>query len=107
MKAVYNTAAAPRVRLGITVGKRNARRAVDRSLVKRVVRESFRVARSDLEAAIGPMAVDISVRLSAPLRVDAVASTGASQLRRTVRGDADRLFQSLAKRLAAQPGVRP
>jgi RNase P protein component len=102
MKAVRTPAAVPRVRLGITVGKRHARRAVDRSLVKRMVRESFRAVLPDLRARIGTEAIDISVRLVAPLRAaDATRLVGATQLRRALRGDLDRLFDGLARRLAA------
>lgn len=105
MKAVYRAVEAGGVRLGITVGKRHARRAVDRSLVKRAVRESFRAARPALDAALGGRALDVSVRLSAPLpttRPAAAVAVGARQLRRTVRSDADRLFADLRLRLTAR-----
>ncbi|HET7313321.1 ribonuclease P protein component [Salinisphaera sp.] len=39
-----------RARLGLALAKRRIRRAVDRSRVKRVVRESFRYVRADLPA---------------------------------------------------------
>lgn len=57
-------------RLGLIVGKRVLRRAVDRNRIKRVIRESFR-RRTELPA------VDVVVRVLSPL-------AGSS--------DADRLF---------------
>ncbi|MCX7627296.1 MAG: ribonuclease P protein component [Methylophilaceae bacterium] len=47
-------------RLGIVVGKKLARRAVDRNYVKRVVREWFRTYRDQLGS------IDLVVRLSKP-----------------------------------------
>lgn len=44
-------------RLGLVIGKKFVRRAVDRNQVKRVVRERFRCLRGDLPA------VDVVVRL--------------------------------------------
>lgn len=106
----HATPAAARVRLGITVGKRNARRAVDRALIKRIVREAFRAVRPGLEKALGAGSLDINVRLSTPLgagREEAAAGAArasVTQLRRSVRGDADRLFGHLMRRLPTQEG---
>jgi ribonuclease P protein component len=74
----------PAARLGLTVSKRMARRAVDRNLVKRVIREAFRHA--------SPPALDISVRLKRPLPARA-----RGELARTLRADADALFAALAQ----------
>jgi ribonuclease P protein component len=57
-------------RLGVVVAKKLARRAVDRNLVKRVSRETFRLARKDLPS------IDMIVRLSAP-----IGSSGRGALR--------------------------
>lgn len=38
-------------RLGMVVAKRNARRAVDRNTIKRMIRESFRTRKAGLEAS--------------------------------------------------------
>ena len=46
-------------RLGLVIGKKLLRRAVDRNRVKRCIRESFRLRRSDLPAC------DLIVRLIA------------------------------------------
>lgn len=48
-------------RLGVVVGKRLARRAKVRNLVKRIVREQFRRNRASLKA------FDLVVRLHAPV----------------------------------------
>jgi ribonuclease P protein component len=58
-------------RLGIIVGKRFIARAVDRSKVKRVIRECFRTRRVELAAA------DYVVRVRTPVRVIHPASLRA------------------------------
>jgi ribonuclease P protein component len=80
-------------RLGLTVGKRLARRAVDRNLVKRVIREAFRHAE--------PPALAISVRLRRPL-----PSLPRGELARALRVDADALFGALAAYAAPAEPVR-
>ena len=99
------------VRFGVTVGKRNARRSVDRTLVKRIVREACRHYASAFEDCAGRAAVriDITLRLRAPL-VDADGVPLAMSVwRRQIRADADGLLQDalarLAPRLAANPAV--
>lgn len=52
-----------RPRLGLVVGRRNVRRAVDRNRVKRWVRECFRALPDELEPH------DIVVRVMAPSSV--------------------------------------
>ncbi len=37
-------------RLGVIVAKRHAKRAVDRNIIKRIIRESFRLAKTSLPA---------------------------------------------------------
>ncbi len=99
------------VRFGVTVGKRNARRSVDRTLVKRIVREACRHYAGAFEdcAAHAAARIDIALRLRAPL-VDAGGAPLAMRVwRRQVRADADGLLQDalarLAARLAATPAV--
>ena len=105
MTAAWNaTDDARRARLGITVGKRMARRSIDRALVKRIVREAFRHAAATLDRAAvrGGVAVDVSVRLKAPLGEPGSPSRPAlAALRRALRGEADRLLEALNGRLAA------
>ncbi len=103
MTAAWIPASPGRVRLGITVSKRMARRAIDRALVKRIVREAFRHAASGLEriAAGSGVGVDISVRLKR-----SVALPGDPQRpalipwRRALRAEADELLASVTSRLA-------
>lgn len=92
------TAAAPRVRFGLTVGKKMARRAVDRMLVKRILREAARHAGPDI-SAVSKSGLDIVLRLKAPLPVR--DTTTRSALKRTLREDADALLRRLRERLAA------
>src|SRR5215470_12681512 len=61
-----NAASGRRVRFGVTVGKRLARRAVDRVLVKRILREAARHAGPQL-SAVARVDMDIVLRLKAPL----------------------------------------
>jgi ribonuclease P protein component len=97
------------VRFGVTVGKRNARRSVDRALVKRIVREACRQRASAFEccAAKAAARIDISLRLRSPL-VDAQGEPlGMRSWRRQVRAEADALLQDvltqLPDRLSATP----
>lgn len=103
MTAAWGAAAVARpTRLGITVGKRMARRSIDRTLVKRIVREAFRHAAPALDRAAAGVgvAVDVSVRLKAPLGEPGSPHRPAlAALRRGLRGDADQLLQALIGRL--------
>lgn len=95
------TAAAPaaaRVRFGLTVGKKMARRSVDRVLVKRILREAARHAAPDIATA-APSGFDIVLRLKAPL--PAREATTRTALKRDLRADADTLLRRFRERLAA------
>lgn len=87
------TPAVEPARIGITIAKRWAKRAVDRNRLKRIVRESFRHAAPTLAetARDARQAVDISVRLVASVP----ALLGATELKRAARDDVDRLLQRL------------
>jgi RNase P protein component len=99
-------AAAPveRVRFGFTVGKRNARRAVERALVKRVLREAARHAAPALDAAAGPRAVDVLLRLKAVCPPK--TQLPRPRFRHALRAEADALLAGLtqALRVAAAGG---
>ena len=91
------------VRFGATVGKRNARRAVDRNLVKRILRESARSAAPRLEAecARRGLRLDVSFRLKASR--DRVADGSPAALtawRRALREEADALLDRLGRHVA-------
>lgn len=91
-------------RVGVTVSKRMARRAIDRALVKRIVREAFRHSADAIEraAVAAALRVDISLRLKRPL-----GAPGDPQrlplvsLRRALRAEADQLLAAVVARLAA------
>lgn len=92
------------VRFGVTVGKRNARRSVDRALVKRIVREACRHHAGAFEdcATQASARIDIALRLRAPL-IDADGAPLAMRVwRRQVRADADTLLQEVLTRLAGR-----
>lgn len=96
------TAAAPRVRFGLTVGKKMARRSVDRVLVKRILREAARHAGPVLSAALSTASVsslDVVLRLKAPLPARETSPRGA--LKRALREDADALLRRFHERLSA------
>ncbi|MDR2451211.1 MAG: ribonuclease P protein component [Candidatus Accumulibacter sp.] len=69
-------------RLGLVVAKRCLRRSVDRNLIKRLVREIFRIRRSELPPC------DLVVRLA--------VSPGSPVDRRTVAAEIRNLLEKLA-----------
>ena len=89
-----------RVRFGLTVGKRLARRSVDRVLVKRILREAARHSAPQL-AAIARSDMDILLRLKAPL--PAPDSIPRGQLKRALREDVDTVLRRLQQRLTDRP----
>jgi len=92
------TAAAARVRVGISVSRQRARRAVDRNTVKRVLREAARHASAKLLAAapVGER-VDIVLRLKASLPDREVATRVA--VKAQLRSEADSLMAQLLQAL--------
>jgi ribonuclease P protein component len=97
------------VRFGVTVGKRNARRSIDRVLVKRIVREACRQRASAFECCAQKAAarIDIALRLRAPL-VDARGEPLAMRSwRRQVRAEADALLQDVLTQLAGRLSATP
>lgn len=85
-----------RLRLGLTVPRRYAKRAVDRNLVKRVVREATRAARPVIEAKAQRFSqVDVVIRLKAPL--PPVADCSRRQLKLQLRQEADALLGFLLR----------
>ncbi|MDR0439441.1 MAG: ribonuclease P protein component [Candidatus Accumulibacter sp.] len=58
-------------RLGLIMAKRHLRRSVDRNLVKRLVREAFRIRRSDLPSR--DLIVRLAVKLDRPVDRRALA----------------------------------
>ncbi|MGH6609125.1 MAG: ribonuclease P protein component [Burkholderiaceae bacterium] len=89
-----------RIRFGITVGKRNAPRAVDRVLIKRIVREACRHQASAFERWAGQASMDaaVTLRLKSPL-VDGGQPLAMRQWRRQIRIEADELLQQALSEL--------
>jgi ribonuclease P protein component len=83
-------------RLGLVIGKKFLKRAVGRNLVKRIIREQFRLLRPELPAC------DVIVRLSVKL---AKAECGTRRVRQDMAAEIRRLFGKLRGRLrqAAAP----
>ena len=103
MTAAWFPSEQPAVRFGTTVGKRNARRAVDRNLVKRVLRDAARRAAPLLETACAPrgLRLDVSFRLkSSRDRAGEGPPASVTVWRRALRNEADALLDRLARHLA-------
>jgi len=106
MTACWTPSGHPAARLGLVVSKKMARRAIDRALVKRIVREAFRHRATELEhlAARASVRADLSVRLRSavpPPGTRERLSQGA--LRNELRAAADELMSSLLVRLQQIP----
>ena len=100
--AAVSSLPAGSVRFGVTVGKRNARRSVDRALIKRIVREACRhqALAFEAQAAQASARVDVTVRLKSPL-VDALGRALAMRAwRRQVRAEADDLLRDTLSQMA-------
>lgn len=93
---------APLVRFGFTAARRHARRAVERNTVKRVLREAARQRLGDLDAAAADRAVDIVLRLRAPVP----PTRALAEWKRALRLEADALLGELSARLR-RSGTRP
>jgi len=91
-----NAAPAVRVgaaRFGLTVSRRQARRAVARNTVRRVLRESARMRAPALEQALAGANLDVLFRLKAPLPEPAAA--GWASVKTQLRLEADSLLDQL------------
>lgn len=91
------------VRFGTTVGKRNARRAVDRNLVKRILREAARRAAPQLESTCAQrgLRLDVSFRLkSSRDRAAEGPRASLTAWRRALREEADALLDRLGRHLS-------
>jgi len=92
-----------RVRFGLTVGKRLARRSMDRILIKRILREAARHSAPQLDA-VAHADMDVVLRLKAPLPAPDLLPRG--QLKRALRADADAVLKRLAERLTGRANER-
>ena len=102
MTAAWSSSETPAVRFGITVGKRNARRAVDRAVVKRILRDASRHAASALEAICAGrgLRLDVAFRLKALRDRSAEGQPALVAWRRALRDEADFLLDRLGRHLA-------
>lgn len=89
-----------RLRVGITVGKRNAHRSVDRALVKRILREAARKQAPSLIASLreAGLGLDVSLRLRSPLAAVPGHAIGVRALKATLGEDAASLMALLDRR---------
>jgi ribonuclease P protein component len=92
-----------KLRFGAIVGRRNARRAIDRALVKRILREAGRLAAPTL----APHCARLGIRLDVAFRLKAPRGGGGDQppasvtrWRRALRSEADALLARLERQLA-------
>ena len=85
------------MRIGVTVGKKNAPLSVDRAIVKRQLREIFRLhlpmLRQVLPDGVG---LDVSLRLKVPLK--GLSPKSRTDLKRRLRADADGLLNEVVRR---------
>lgn len=104
MTAAWSASQTPAVRFGVTVGKRNARRSIDRALVKRVVREACRHSAAALESicAERTLRLDVAFRLKAP-RDAKTSEVPLTAWRRALREEADAMLVRLARHLETMP----
>jgi len=93
------------VRIGLTVGKRVARKAVQRNLAKRVLREAARHFLPQLTQVTATRHVDVVLYMRAAFP-DAEEMPLAS-FRRALRAEADLLLQRLIEHLALPAEVLP
>jgi ribonuclease P protein component len=96
--SVGSESATPGLRFGFTVARRQARRAVQRAMVKRLFREAARALAPELRAASRGQ-IDLVLRLRTPLP-DRSHMT-LSQLKRALRAEADSLIAQFARHLRA------
>lgn len=94
------------LRIGITVGKKNAHRSVDRALVKRLLREAARHQAPSLLALLreSGSGLDVSLRLKEPLYRIAGTEVGVTALKRNLHEDLRHLMEELSRRAVAKLG---
>lgn len=87
-----------RVRVGITVGKRNAPLSVDRAIVKRTLREAARLRLPELREILASrnLGLDVSLRLKTELC--SLGASSRSSLKEKLRADAAVLLEEVVRR---------
>ena len=85
------------VRIGVTVGKKNAPLSVDRVLVKRELRESFRLHLPALRQVLAQdVGLDVSLRLKTALK--GLSPKSRTDLKRRLRADIEGLLDEVVRR---------
>lgn len=94
------------LRFGVTVGKKNAPRAVDRVLVKRILRESARIQAPILCELLAQreLGLDVSLRLKVPL-ITIGDRSAVHALKKTLREDADRVLREVCRKVRRIPAI--
>ncbi len=107
MTAAWVDSPNPDVRFGITVSRRHARRAVDRALIKRIVREAGRRAWPALHEVCAErgIRIDVAFRLKTvrPAPKLETSTESVRTWRRSLRAEADGLLERTVRHLRA-PG---
>jgi ribonuclease P protein component len=100
---LYGRASAQPARLGVVVGKKQAPRAVTRNLVKRLVRETFRLRAAELDGW------DVLIRLSGRIDRAQFSSAASKALTRALRAEIDVLVERAVREAArrAASGAAP
>lgn len=91
------SSAQPLLRFGITVSRRQARRAVVRNAVRRIVREAARHAAPALVASLSGRRLDVLLRLKAPL--PPMHRAGWTGVMHGLRREADSLLRQLQEQI--------
>jgi ribonuclease P protein component len=93
-----------RVRIGLTVGKKNVPRAVDRVLTKRIMRENIRTALPLLreECLRGNFGLEVSLRVREPIRCTGV-ETKLSNEKIRIHNSTQACISSLIQKLRRIP----
>ncbi len=92
------------VRIGLTVGKKNVPRAVDRVLTKRIMRENVRTALPSLreECLRGNFGLQVSLRVRAPIRCTG-ANRGLSSEKIRIHKSTQACISSLIQKVRRIP----
>jgi len=89
----------PGLRFGLTVGKINARRSVDRVLIKRILREVARHRAADIESVLSEdKGIDVTIRLKKKIPKIGI-EVSLDGFKKSLGDDADFLLTLLCNRL--------
>ncbi|CAH2806584.1 MAG: Ribonuclease P protein component (EC [uncultured Caballeronia sp.] len=101
---LYGKPTGNEARLGLVVGKKQAPRAVTRNLIKRIVRDAFRLRREQLSG------FDILIRLHGKIDRKAMPSASSPPLRALIGSELETLLDRAVREAArrrAEPVAEP